>query len=246
MFLVRRLFDMAVEEVIGEDNTSDRRQFVGLCGQAEWYNTKHAKTDASRLHVRPTVRVRGTQKSPESIVFGRVWMLAEAEGADAVVVLQDSDNDFELLRAAKVKSSEHVDGVPLPAFGVAHRDAEGWLLASYRPQNAQEKTRIANATRVLFFDPTREPERLTAQPNGADTDAKRVCAYILGTGSGLSGKGRAPSRPPSDEQLAGMLPGLALGRALAAHKACGVLDFLTAVRTVASRLFPQTPAVGTG
>ncbi len=212
----------------------------GLDLQSDFYKISRAKADAKKAGIRTTGRVKGKPRSPEAVLFLRVRLLAQEAGATGVVVLRDSDNDEGLLGDAARLNEEGIDWQPYAAFGVAHRDAEGWLLAGYTAQGDDERIRLQQAKKWLSFNPTREPERLTAQPNDADTDAKRVLAFILGEGTELTGKGRAPSRPPTDDDLASMAAGLAGVNDLAAFENCGAAAFVAALRALASRLGAPT------
>lgn len=53
-------------------------------------------------------------------------------------------------------------------------EAEAWFIAAFVPANEAEQARVAQLTTALSFNPTVEPHRLTAHPNDAPTDAKRV------------------------------------------------------------------------
>lgn len=237
-FLATRLFDAVANEQLGAAPSQSHRAFCGLADQVDFYDTRHAKEDAKKAGIRTFGRISGKLRTPESLLFVRVWALAELTDADALLVLADSDNEPELVRDARLIQEQLATKSPAAAVGVCHRDAEGWLLAGYAPTVPEEAARLKVAGKHLSFNPTHQPERLTAQPNDADTDAKRVCVYVLGDGKGLAGKDRAPSRPPSEDELAAMAPGLASLNALTAFDDCGVADFIASLRALCAQLFP--------
>jgi hypothetical protein len=117
---------------------------------------------------------------------------------DALIGMVDTD-DPDLHQAAD-RAIHYVKerlGSPMVlAFGLPYRDAEAWFVAGL----VDVPARLAEARRELHFDPQREPDRLTSQPNAALTDAKRVLRFLLGEGATLQ---EAPSvAAPDPEGLA--------------------------------------------
>lgn len=109
------------------------------------------------------------------------------EGVEGIVVVTDTDGDstnaLEQV-AAHLPDPDQPD-TPRPiVLAIAHQDAEGWFALGFAPRDAHEETRHAAKTRELSFDPADLPHRLTASPNNAPTDAKRVLGHLLwGTNS---------------------------------------------------------------
>jgi hypothetical protein len=56
---------------------------------------------------------------------------------------------------------------------------ECWILVAYDPEGEDERERVDEERANLGFDPTEEAHRLTAQSDGALTDAKRVVDELL-------------------------------------------------------------------
>ncbi len=51
-------------------------------------------------------------------------------------------------------------------------------MSGFAPHDASEQCRLDDARRALSFDPTTQSHRLTAHPNDALTDAKRVLTQL--------------------------------------------------------------------
>lgn len=239
-FLAKRLFDATLEARLTRPPGPSERTFRGVDPDKDWYELKHVKEDAR--HIRLTGRKRGQLRSAESLAFTRMAALAVVAKAKALIILRDSDNDRDISKDAAEINDDLRNGQLAVAIGVPHRDAEGWLLAGYTPQNKQQGERLVQATRDLHFDPRVEPHRLTAQPNDAATDAKRVVAFILGDGDGLNGKNRAPTRPPTDDELTAMSAGLASLTILATHKEAGATAFVKELRSLVDKLLQASAA----
>lgn len=93
---------------------------------------------------------------------------------DAVVILVDSDNDLQRRVGLAQARDARPYGFRAIVIGLAHTKRECWVLAGYMPADAWESAKLQSLREELGFDPTRRPELLTAQQEGAKTDAKRV------------------------------------------------------------------------
>jgi hypothetical protein len=235
-FLATRLFDAALTERIGGPPGAEHRTFIGLRPGSDSYDIRHAKAHAQDAGLRLTGRIGGARRSPASIFLTRIRFLAVQAGAGAVVLLKDSDGDEAFAREARRAQDSAESELPPVAFGVPHRDAEAWLLAGWTPRDPSQHERLREATAALRFDPTRRPERLTARPNDAVTDAKRVWMYLHGEGDALEGAGRAPSRPPTVDHLEEIQ--LTRLRELGRFAACGLADFSERLRRLCEVVAP--------
>ena len=74
-----------------------------------------------------------------------------------------------------------------------HQDAEAWFVAGFQPDTADERARLTSVSNDLGFNPCTEPTRLTAQPNDAPADAKRVLRRLVFDEN--------RSKPPRKEEL---------------------------------------------
>lgn len=114
----------------------------------------------------------------------------------ALVVVHDTDGEEERLsgleQALELMRTELSDPLPIVA-ATPHPEAEAWFVAGLIPADEKERRRLTELTHDLSFEPTKEPHRLTARPNDASTDAKRVLRLLL--------FGEDASRPPSSEEL---------------------------------------------
>ena len=150
---------------------------------------------------------------------------------DVLLVLIDTDGDLRRQESARHVLA-HVNTPELPVvFGLTHQDGECWLLAGTAPDTPETQQRWVSARTVLGFDPSREPERLTARPNDAVTDAKRVLRFLLlGEGARLA-QGIPDSTAPAIDEADRLSAQLrARLRAVEGMTACGLEDFLRDLR----------------
>lgn len=171
-----------------------------------FYPHKNARKDVEELGRRPLIRGRrvslhghigGRPLRPEAAFWRIVFMLfaAEEPPPDALIVVHDTDGDRSRLEGIEqacelLRTFEH----PIPVIvATPHQDAEAWFVAGFLPESAAERQRLREIREELSFDPCEQPQRLTAHPNDARTDAKRVLRVLL--------HGDDHSRPPSLEEL---------------------------------------------
>ena len=119
-------------------------------------------------------------------------------------------------------------------FGLIYRDAEAWFVAGLTDVAA----RIALAKQELSFDPCAESERLTAQPNSALTDAKRVLRFLLSDTPTLAA---TPSTALSGADAEALAERTLRDLDVLAHAApSGLGEFIASLRTlVAPRILPE-------
>ena len=160
--------------------------------------------------------------------------------ARLVVLLADTDGDDRLRAGARQVTdwAANQDDLPPVTIGQPHCDAEGWLMAM-PSLSARQRERLAQAERVLSFDPSLQPDRLTSKPNDAVTDAKRVLQFVLLEVGDVLASGRPASRPPNDDadrlavQLASDLT------RLAPFEACGLASFIAELRSAVAGLLVE-------
>jgi hypothetical protein len=118
-------------------------------------------------------------------------------------------------------------------FALPFQDAEAWFIAGLTAAT----TRRDDARKQLNFDPIAEAHKLTAQPNTAETDAKRVLRFLLGEGRTLrEAHSVALPGPDLDALAERTLTDLAL---LGQAERTGLARFLATLRTkVAPRVLP--------
>ena len=160
---------------------------------------------------------------------------------DALVGIADSQNDPTLMQEAH-RAAKYIRTALQPemafAFGVPHCDAECWFVAALTEAAAPGHKESLS---TLKFDPLREPERLTAQPNNAERDAKRVLRFLLGQGgASLSATQTGALSWDVYEALAEWTPE-DLDH-LSAYGACGLSDFIEQLRAhIAPLVIPGPP-----
>lgn len=209
-----------------------------------FYRTKNVSADLRTCSppLRVTRRV-GDQPAGVAGLFIDLVRLFQARdpSVTALVALADSQNDAQALDGAR-RAAAYLREVLTPtmtfAFGVPHGDAECWFVAALTEADAP---RHRDSLAALNFDPLREPERLTAQPNDAERDAKRVLRFLLGRGGATLAATQTGALAEDEyEALASWSP-QDLDR-LSAFVACGLSAFLAELRVhVAPRIIPGPP-----
>jgi len=149
------------------------------------------------------------------------------------------NTDGDPRRLAGLKQAFEGFSWPLPILVAApHQDAEAWFVAGFVPLNDAEQRRLSEIKGRLSFDPAEEPHRLTAHPNDAPTDAKRVLRILL--------LDEDESRPPGLDELPDLCTRTLtdLGRLERRGQRCGLSDFLADLRSrLVPLLIPGPPAL---
>lgn len=162
------------------------------------------------------------------------WALGvelDGEPEDEVALIIARDTDGQPARAEGLQQA--IDEVrrrggewPI-LVAMPHQDLETWLVLGFAPEDEQERARLEAVKGAISFDPTRAPERLTAKPNDAATDAKRVLNRLV--------YGEDQSRPVPAHEIGAVLPRcFADGEHLERFGgACGLNAFIRQVRGLA-------------
>jgi hypothetical protein len=205
-----------------------------------FYPLAQAKADAEDLPKHRTIggrriklhgHIDGKPLRPEAGFWRRVLLLLAGDDPppDLLIVAHDTDGD-----RARVKDLEQAVALthPIPVIIAApHQDAEAWFVAGFRPRSDAEHRRLSERRKELSFDPPEEPHRLTAHPNDARTDAKRVLRIFVFD--------EDASRAPTLEEMGDLCERTLDDLALLERRgeACGLAAFLAAVRsTLAPRV----------
>ncbi len=176
--------------------------------------------------------INGRSLAPEAGAWRRalLYVLAGVEQVDAVICARDTDGDPARLVGVRQAASL----IDRPVLICApHQDAEAWIILGMARH--VDPDRRAAMARALGFDPIDAPERLTAQPNSAPTDAKRVLSQLRG--------GAAVSRAVPVAQLAALIDDCRPPADVVARVGprCGLADFIEQVR---ARLLPLLRPAG--
>jgi hypothetical protein len=151
----------------------------------QYYQFKTLTDDLRAQMGRPFFGVPriGDQPAGEATWFIRLFQLFALRNPQphALIGMCDTNDPKRWKEAdraiAHIRDQLHSPMVVI--FGLAYRDAEAWFVAGL------DSPRTADARAALGFDPHAEPHRLTAEPNTALTDAKRVLRFLLGEGRTL-------------------------------------------------------------
>jgi hypothetical protein len=129
--------------------------------------------------IKPQGRIAGEPLKPEASMWRKVLLLfCRAKPLPEIVVLA-RDLDGYPDRRAGIEQVRN--GLPWPFTIVAATpdpEIEGWLVSGFLPRDNGERTGLEGLRRELSFDPTTQSHRLTAHPNDAPTDAKRVLSRL--------------------------------------------------------------------
>jgi hypothetical protein len=253
-FLATELADRVLlheAQARGADWIDDRslahlRSFAGPDGAPGYCSMSRAKQIAEDLGRTVTVGGRpiklrghitpGQALGPETGFWRRVLLHFAAQEAPPALVIVMKDTDGEHARLDGLRKALSLVGNLPVIVGAPHQDAEAWFVAGFQPASTLERDRHATCTGDLMFDPCQQPHRLTAHPNDATTDAKRVLRRIA--------FGDDRSCPPSPDELVGLCERTLRDlRVLEARGAqCGLATFLADLHERYVPLFIPGPA----
>lgn len=208
-----------------------------------FYPLSQASRDAVELRiggkaVRTHGHILGKPLRPEAGFWRKVFLLfaAETEPPDVLIVAHDTDGDLDRIddmeQARAVLSS-----LPSPfpiLLATPHQDAEAWFVAGFVPESDGERRRLQERTHELGFPPHDNPERLTAHPNDARTDAKRVLRILVFDDDAS----RSPSLDELPELCARTLTNLPLLERRGG--ACRLAALIRAMREILAPMLPFT------
>ena len=148
------------------------------------------------IRLRPLRKADGTPSGPEVTRWRHVFLsVLQEPRPDAVLVAKDTDGKPDSvagLRQVVDHLRKEFPSIPL-VIAAPDQDAEGWLVAGFLPTSPEERERLDGLCRDLSIHPTHRPELLTAHPNDAPRDAKRVLRRLLDLGD--------ESRPLDPDEL---------------------------------------------
>jgi hypothetical protein len=161
------------------------REWQGVRAGEQWH--KYTPDDAYQLRgvTRDGVTIKlhgpiaGQPLKPEANMWRKVLLLfCHADPTpDIVVLVRDLDGYPD--RRAGIDQVRK--GLRWPFAIVAatpEPEIEGWLVSGFTAKDEDEVARLDEIRRQLSFDPTIHSHRLTAHPNAALTDAKRVLSRL--------------------------------------------------------------------
>lgn len=174
-----------------------------------FYALSNASDDAKRLGERVSIggrpiklrgHIGGESLKPEAGLWRRLFILFSVEQPppSVLIIVRDTDGIPARLDGldqalALMKELE----LPLPIVVAApNQDAEAWFVAGFVPEDSAEEQRLRALKEMLSWSPPDEPHKLTAHPNTATTDAKRVLRILVWN--------QNESRPPSLDELPGL------------------------------------------
>jgi hypothetical protein len=190
--VTRLVDDTLVEQVDWLDGILHScRTWQGRHAEERWY--KYDPKDANDVRpidlggggrIKVHGHIDGQPLKPEAGMWRRALMiLCHADPRpDVVVLVRDMDgyHDRERYDGLKQVRSESLSWPFEVVVAAPEPEIEAWLVAGFVPKDAREIATLASITKQLSFDPTKESQLLTSQPNDAASDAKRVLARLCG------------------------------------------------------------------
>ncbi len=123
----------------------------------------------------------GQPLAPEAQKWRELLLKVLAPEPTVTLVAKDTDghpSNLDGLRQV-VQFYEALAPDRVIVIAAPHQDAECWFVAGFAPDDPREHDALRELEKLLGFDPRTRSERLTAHPNDAPTDAKRVLRRLL-------------------------------------------------------------------
>jgi hypothetical protein len=163
-------------EWIEPESIDLHRRWQGLEGRSFLRWTEAVRL-AKAIHAHG--HFKGLPGDPDAFAARKALLLLMAERCppDAVLLIRDSDGDFQ--RRSGLEQAREENPWPFAIIlGLAHPKRECWVLAGFEPVDVEEKGILDSLRRELGFDPRTQAHDLTAKEAGARRDAKRVLATL--------------------------------------------------------------------
>lgn len=141
----------------------------------KWTRIKHLAAEY-RHGLRTHGRGQGAAKQEAEKAIRLCSLLAEPEPPDCILLVRDSDNDEGRRDAFRSVAGQRN---PVVLVAMPHPKREAWVLAGFIPVNAAEASALGSLRAELGFDPTERAQELTAAPEGAKRNAKRVLRQLV-------------------------------------------------------------------
>lgn len=209
-----------------------------------FYPLAQAKRDAEELPKHCTIggrpiklrgHIDGRPLRPEAGLWRRVLLLFACDNPPPRVLIVAHDTDGDRTRVKDLEQALVLTRAFPVIVAAPHQDAEAWFVAGFRPESDVERRRLSERRDDLGFDPPEEPHRLTAHPNDARTDAKRVLRGLV--------FGENASRAPALEEIPDLCDRTLKDLGLLERRGveCGLTAFLDALRGTLVPLFIPGP-----
>ena len=152
------------------------RKWRGATPEASFVRWASVRDECQKMGIRGIFGTFGGESGRPDAFVARLALLlmnASKRRPDAVLLIRDSDGDFE--RRSGLEQARDARPWPFPVIiALAEPKRECWVLAGFEPKTEGEKERLVNEQRRLSFHPVREAHELTAREHGAKKDAKKV------------------------------------------------------------------------
>ena len=120
-------------------------------------------------------RIAGQALEPEARLWRDIllWFSSLSPRPEVLLVVRDLDGNPGK-RAGVLQVRDNLTWPFVVVVATPEPEVEAWVVAGFEPRDDVEAATLRSLSAELSFDPTREPHRLTAHPNDAPRDAKRV------------------------------------------------------------------------
>jgi hypothetical protein len=152
-----------------------QRSWVGVSDTRRCLLWKHVADEYEAKHLPHFIKM-GRGLKPDAWRAARALVLADLLGVQAVCFLRDL-NDQPARKVGMEQARKHISHM-LCVIGVANRMQEAWLLNGFLPNGDVEWQLLLSERKKFQFDPTLEPERLSAKKETAKKSPKRVVKVL--------------------------------------------------------------------
>lgn len=178
--LARRVVTESIEW-LDDDMLEHMWRWAGFDGeQHHKLSSTPRLTLQSGRPIRRHGKINGEALAPEARMYRTILERFGHEQPRPVLVIiaRDGDGRAEQRRRG---FRQVVEGLTWPfevVLALPEPESEAWFVCGFEPRDSEERARLDALKRELSFDPTMRPTRLTARPNDAPTDAKKVLARL--------------------------------------------------------------------
>lgn len=188
-WVTTRIVDAALERDVPwmTGIVNDCRRYQGEHALEPWFKLSWiGSRDLDTLsingrRVRRHGRIAGRPLEPEAPLWRDVltWFSSLDPRPDVMLLVRDLDGVIGK-RAGMLQVRDHLAWPFIVVVATPEPEIEAWVVAGFAPSDDGEAETLRVLSGELSFDPTHTPHRLTAHPNDAPRDAKRVLSRLTG------------------------------------------------------------------
>lgn len=160
----------------------DCRTYRGESETEEWFKlSQKNRLTVGGVRLRTHGMIAGRPLEPEAGLWRDVltWFRSLKPCPEVVLLVRDLDGASRK-RAGILQVRDLMAWPFVVVVATPEPEIEAWVVAGFEPRDDDETAALRSVAAELSFDPTHEPHRLTAHPNDAPRDAKRVLSRLSG------------------------------------------------------------------